>query len=172
MTLATSQQSSNSASTAPPISIDNQDKTHPQMEKIETRFGEVQFLSQQAIQLMKGPIGFDEGQNFIFTKMPKDKREMYILMQSLDDKDISFICLPIPLSSSPYSAEDIQRANDEHGINPDHALWFSIINMNNDNGKVEIYANYGAPIIIDTRKQQGWQHIIPNPNYGVRTKIF
>lgn len=139
---------------------------------METKFGSVMVNPAQQMEMQNGPIGFEAPQDYILTKIEQDKKGIYLLLQSMSEKDRAFILLPIEPLSQGYETADIDVACNALGIAPENARWFVIVNMSNAFGQPEIFANFMAPIIMDMNAKKGWQHVFANPKYEVKRKLL
>lgn len=139
---------------------------------METKFGSVMVNPAQRIEMQNGPIGFEAPQDYILTKIEQDKKGMYLLLQSMDEKDRAFILLPIDPLSHGYEASDIDSALKLFSIPQKNVRWFVIVNMSNAFGQPEIFANFMAPIIMDMSAKKGWQHVFANPSYEVKKRLL
>ncbi|MBP9693247.1 MAG: flagellar assembly protein FliW [Alphaproteobacteria bacterium] len=142
------------------------------MVMMETKFGSVMVNPAQQMEMQNGPIGFEAPQDYILTKIEQDKKGIYLLLQSIDEKDRAFILLPIDPLSHGYEISDIVAACNTLDIASENARWFVIVNMNNAFGQPEIFANFMAPIIMDMTAKKGWQHVFANPHYEVKKKLL
>lgn len=139
---------------------------------METKFGPVMVNPAQQIEMQNGPIGFEAPHNYILTKIEQDKKGIYLLLQSMVEKDCAFILLPIEPESHGYESTDIAAACKTLEIASENARWFVIVNMQNAFGQPEIFANFMAPVIMDMCAKKGWQHVFANLQYEVKKRLL
>lgn len=138
---------------------------------IETRFGVMDFDLDNAIEMPHGIPGFPDKRRFGLGRLPGTSGEQFLLLQSLEDAQLSFIVLPVSLEGGPVAREDIAGGMEALGIAPDGVAVLMIVTAREEAGERLISVNLRAPIFVDTGKQRAFQHVLANTAYPVRHLI-
>lgn len=135
---------------------------------IETRFGEMSFDRDNAIHLPRGLFGYADYHEFGIASLPDPKLEQFKLMQSLTEPTLSFIVAPLNTESGIIDAADIDDASERLSIARADTAVLLIVATRKIGVESQISVNLRAPIIIDTKSQNGWQYVLNNSRYPVR----
>jgi flagellar assembly factor FliW len=140
---------------------------------VETRFGDIEFVWDKAIYMPLGLLGFTDQHVFGLANIPGKNLDQFKLYQSLTEADLSFIVAPYNSDSGIYDPADIERAGKSLAI-PEEDIAILLIVTVRPTGNGQNYAmsvNLQAPVIINTTRQIGWQHIMPHDKYPVQHDI-
>ncbi|HET8727531.1 MAG TPA: flagellar assembly protein FliW [Alphaproteobacteria bacterium] len=138
---------------------------------VKTRFGDYEVVRDRTITMPKGLIGLAGLQTFALLNLPEGKGDHFKLLQSLDEPSLGFYVLPVSTEASGFDADDIAEAARLFGIPAkDLAVLLVITARRGENG-VELTANLRAPIILDTARQVGHQHVMASEKYPLRQRL-
>ena len=142
-------------------------------EVIDTRFGKITLRRDAAVSFPRGLLGMPNRRNFFMTEFPSDKLAGYKLLQSLDDYNLSFITLPMPVTSHNgiIAPEDIKAACVDLGILPENLMVLLVVSVHRSPDKVAISVNARAPLLIDTSLKLAAQYVFHNDKYNVQHYI-
>ncbi|MDP2696660.1 flagellar assembly protein FliW [Thalassospira sp.] len=145
----------------------------PETVTVETRFGDIEFFWNKAIYMPVGLLGFAEHHAFGLANIPGSTLDQFKLYQSLTDANLSFIISPYNPDANIYSAEDIERALGSLAIPQEDMVILLVVTIRpSPSGTgIAMSVNLQAPIIIDTKRQVGWQHIMAHDKYPVQHDI-
>jgi flagellar assembly factor FliW len=138
---------------------------------IDTRFGRIAFRKDREITMPVGMLGFGHLRTYGLGDMPDPRFKALKLLQSMQDPDVSFVVMPLEPQQSMITPDDAKEAFRVLSITPAEALIVLVVSPRNDNGQVRFSVNCRAPVIFDTRRLLGWQHVLGNARYQVRQPI-
>jgi len=139
------------------------------MPRIETKhIGEVDYMEDSLFTFPSGIPGFDEHRDFLFLK--KSDTEPLVYMQSLDDRELCFILLPILVIDSNYRLEMSQDELEEIGLPVDRRPRigedvFCAALLCAGSGAPPT-ANLMAPVVVNLRNRMGVQAIQSASGYS------
>jgi len=141
------------------------------MISLSTRFGNFEFDRAQALNMPNGLLGFAGYSEFGLATPPGDGFGQFKILQSLQDADLSFIVLPLPVDNGLIDREDIEDATASLDGNIDDMaiLLIATIRKLPDGSKLTV--NTQAPIMIDAARRQAWQYILHNPKYNIQHEL-
>lgn len=142
-----------------------------QLRVIETRFGPMEFATNQSISMPRGVLGFAEHKEFGIAYLPNKFLDQLMLLQSLSDSDTSFLVLPLELRSGIIDEADLVTACAAMNVDPENAAIVVIVTIRDVGGQPHITTNLRAPIILDPETRNGWQYVLPNGKYSVRHSL-
>src|SRR5262245_19028456 len=82
-------------------------------ETIQSRFGEITVDTNKTLMFPRGLLGMSDKLRFVLANFPSERMQQFTLLQSLDDKTLSFITLPVPLENPIITRQDIHEACQE-----------------------------------------------------------
>lgn len=135
---------------------------------IETRFGSMEFAREQGITMPRGVLGFAEYKEFGLAYLPNKFIDQLMLLQSYDNRDTSFLVLPLSIDGETIDEADLVNACNTMNIDPDNAVIVVIVTIRDVGGQPKISVNLRAPILLDCETRDGWQYVLPNGKYSVR----
>ena len=132
---------------------------------IATRFGEMEFGWDKAIYMPVGLLGFSDRQSFGLAHLPDISAGEFMLLQCLTDPDLSFIIAHYNPQSAVIERQDLDNAIASLAIPKEDAEVLVLVTLrpNKQGGGISISVNLQAPVILDTRRQTGWQFVLPKP---------
>jgi flagellar assembly factor FliW len=134
-----------------------------------TRFGQVQFQSEDLLAFPEGILGFADLKKFVLLDDPND--DIFAWLQSCDEPAIAFPVLEpelfsesfkITLAKSDLEALKLQSAQG--------ARLFCIITIPDD--PTQMTANMKAPIVINVAEKRARQCVLQDNNLAIREPIF
>jgi flagellar assembly factor FliW len=135
---------------------------------IESRYGNLRVNLDNAIFFPKGLLGLPDFRDFCLAELPNSKTPALKLMQSLNDKDLSFIVLPAGAENKFIDAQDMHECYTATGVAKENILLLFILTIQNVPGNVKVTANIRAPIVVDTAEKLAIQYVFPNNKYDIR----
>ena len=137
----------------------------PEKMTIATRFGEMEFGWDKAIYMPVGLLGFPDRQSFGLAHLPDISAGEFMLLQCLTDPDLSFIIAHYNPQSAVIERQDLDNAIASLAIPREDAEVLVLVTLrpNKQGGGISISVNLQAPVILDTRRQTGWQFVLPKP---------
>lgn len=137
------------------------------MEKIITRFGEVEYDPNNLLHFPKGMIGFENLHDFVV--MPNKKEGPLFWIQSVDDSNIAFVLTDPSNFFIDYKIEaskeekDILKVSDKDEVFP-----LSVVTVPPSK---EVTLNLAAPILFAPKTNRAIQVILENSPFNVRTPL-
>lgn len=135
---------------------------------IESRYGNLSVNLDNAIFFPKGLLGMPDFKDFCVAEMPNSKTPALKLLQSLNDKDLSFIVLPAEAGNKFIESQDMTECMAVTGVAKENILLLFILTVQNIPGSVKITANIRAPIVVDTAEKLAIQYVFPSSKYDIR----
>lgn len=137
------------------------------MEKIVTRFGEVEYDPENLLYFPAGLIGFPNLQNFIV--MPNKKEGPLFWIQSTEDPSFAFVLTdPTNFFLDYYVSPDaLERQNLHMGEN-DSCFVLCVVTVPKDQN---ISLNLAAPILFSPTSNRALQVILENTQYSTKTPL-
>lgn len=138
------------------------------METIKSRFGDLTVDTSKTIIFGRGMLGMPDKHQFVLANFPNAKMQQFMLLQSLDDKNLSFITLPLDLKNNIITASDITMACRDLQISEASAAMLLIVNVHRGVDAVKLSVNARAPLLIDANNKIGAQYVFQHDNYKVQ----
>lgn len=136
---------------------------------IENGFGTFTFDRDNALTLPRGLLGFSEETEFALAVLPNPVLAEFNLLQSLTTAALSFLVVPLALDNDMIAAEDLTKALADLSIAAEDAAILLIVTLRQDReGGVAATVNLRAPVLLDTREQTGYQHVLHKDGYAIR----
>ncbi len=137
------------------------------MEKIVSRFGEIEYDPEKLVQFPAGLIGFPNLVSFIV--MPNKKEGPLFWIQSVDDPDFAFVLTDPTNFFLDYSVvpEDLERQF-LHIEKDDPCYVLSVVTVPPDQA---ITLNLAAPILFSPTTNRAIQVILENTKYQSKTPL-
>lgn len=139
-------------------------------EQLMSRFGEIVINRDNAVHFEAGLLGMPAAKHFCIANFPGNEDSAMKVLQCLDD-DISFLALPVTDETGIINAEDIDAISENSDIAKSDLLIMLIATAHQEEGNVTFSVNAQAPIVIDSRKKRGTQHVFDTPKYNIQHKI-
>lgn len=134
---------------------------------ITTRFGELEVDPGKVILFEKGLYGFEHQRRFFLTQVP-GWPDFFKLLQAADDPGLSLIVLPLESGDGPIDPSDFKEACATLGFDPETTSVIGIVTMRDDNNSQIFTVNLKAPLLIDSLRRRGRQHVFASEQYPLR----
>ncbi len=134
---------------------------------IVTRFGELAIDDGKIITFAEGLYGLEQHRHYILTKVP-DWPEVFKLLQAVDDPQLSLIVLPLEGVGGPIDPHDFAQACHMLAFNEETTTVLGIVTMRAHSENQVFTVNLKAPLLIDTERRQGRQHVFASDKYHLR----
>lgn len=134
-----------------------------------TRFGQVQFQSEDLLIFPEGILGFSDLQKFVLLDDPND--EIFAWLQSCEEPAIAFPVLEPELFSDNYKvnlAKSDLEALKMSSVN--NSRLFCIVTIPDD--PTQMTANMKAPIVINVTQRMARQCVLQENHLAIREPIF
>ena len=138
------------------------------IETIKTRFGDVSVDTSKTIMFPLGLLGMPERFHFVVTSFPNPKMQQFMLLQSLDDKNLSFITLPLDIKNSIIAPDDIKIACRDMQMDEANVATLLIVSVHRNLDGVRLSVNARAPLLVDAGQKIGAQYVFQNDQYKVQ----
>jgi flagellar assembly factor FliW len=134
---------------------------------IATHFGEVTLQPDRLIAFPSGVLGFAHCLQYALVDLP-DPRVVFKLLQSVDQPELAFLVLPLDPNAGPISRNDLALACDGLGCDWQSLAVLGIVTVRSDAEGVRFSINLKAPLLIDTGRLVGRQHVFASESYPLR----
>lgn len=134
---------------------------------ISTRFGELAVDVDKIITFDQGLYGLEHHRRFLLTEVP-GWPDFFKLLQAVDDSRFSLIVLPLEAAEGPIDPNDFAEACRTLGYNPAATVVIGIVTMRDDGGSQVFTVNLKAPLLIDSDRREGRQHVFVSEKYHLR----
>lgn len=145
-------------------------EAEPAPTSVTTRFGAVELDPERIVTFPTGPLGFADRCRFILADGP-DPRGTFKLLQCLDDPDLAFLVLPLDPGAGPISSDDLYAACQTRGLDWAVLAVLGIVTVRPESDGVRFSVNLKAPLLIDTRRRSGCQHVLASDRYHIREAL-
>ncbi len=137
---------------------------------ITTRFGEIALDPAKAITFTYGLLGFADRQRYVLVDTPPPQ-VAFKLLQSLDDPELAFLVLPLDPADGPIARADVEAACRVLALDPAPLALLGIVTLRREPPEVQFTVNLRAPLLLDTERRIGFQHVLPHENYSLREPL-
>lgn len=138
---------------------------------VKTRFGDYEVRRSRVLTLPKGLIGFGEFRSFALLNLPEGKGQHFKLLQAVDESTLGFYVLPVAAETSGLEAADIAEACRQLRIQPKDLMILLVVTARRTDSGVELTANMRAPVLLDSSRLVGHQHVMANDKYPLRHRL-
>jgi len=136
-------------------------------EVIDTRFGELAIDPAKVITFYRGLYGFEHQRRFLLSQVP-NWPDFFKLLQAVDDPSLSLIVLPLEGGNGPIDPADFNEACATLGYDPAATAVIGIVTMRDDHNNQVFTINLKAPLLIDSSRREGHQHVFASEKYPLR----
>lgn len=143
----------------------------PEQEVVDTRFGKVTLSRKQPITFPTGMLGMPDRFQFCLTTLPSEKLARFKLLQSLDDKELSFVVLPLDIENPMIDRADIEQACKDLDMSIESLAMMLVVTVYREGTFVRISANTRAPIFMNVERKTAAQYVFHNSKYQIRQPI-
>jgi flagellar assembly factor FliW len=135
-----------------------------------TRFGALALDPDRIILFPRGLLGFADHHHYMLAEIPGNDT-VFKLLQSIDDVDLSFVVLPLDRSEGPIAGADLVAARAALAIEDAALAVLGIVTLRADVARVDFTVNLRAPLLVDTARRVGYQHVLANDAYSLRQPL-
>ena len=137
------------------------------MEKIQSRFGEIEYDPDNTLQFPEGLVGFEDLRAFVV--MPNEKEGPLFWIQSIDDPQVAFILTDPTSFYFDYKVVPDGRERQKLGIDEDgECLIVSVVSVSADR---KITLNLAAPILFAPETNRALQVILEGTQFSPQTPL-
>ncbi|NOQ50679.1 MAG: flagellar assembly protein FliW [Desulfuromonadaceae bacterium] len=137
------------------------------MQKIQSRFGDIEYDPDNTLLFPEGLIGFENLRNFVV--MPNEKEGPLFWIQSIDDPQVAFILTDPTGFYFDYKVVPDGRERQKLGIDEDgECLVVSVVTVPPDR---KITLNLAAPILFAPATNRALQVIMEGTNFSSQTPL-
>jgi len=134
-----------------------------------SRFGQVEFQSEDLLTFPEGLLGFADLRNFILLDDPSD--EIFVWLQSCEALEVAFPVLEPELFSENFkinlTKNDLELMQMK---TQEKARFFCIVTIPDD--PTQMTANLKAPIVVNREARLARQCVLQDNNLAIREPIF
>jgi flagellar assembly factor FliW len=138
------------------------------MEVFKTRFGDITVDTNKSFLFPRGLLGMPDKRAFVLSQFPNAKMEQFMLLQSVDEKNLSFITLPLEGSNAIITPGDLKMACRDLQIEEKNLAMLLIVSVHRGLSDVKLSVNARAPLIIDVERRVGAQYVFQQESYKVQ----
>lgn len=136
---------------------------------VESRYGQITFGPDQVVAMERSILGFPHLTQFGLARIPGHPGDNLLLLQSLEEADVSFPCLALDMVNPMIEESDIKAVYDQMGIKPEDGAVLCILTVREEEGgKTAVTTNLRAPVFVDSVRRLAWQVVLQNPRYPIR----
>lgn len=98
----------------------------------------------------------------------------FLAMRSTEDPSLQFLVLPCADDALPIDRAELEAACDLHGLTVARVVVLLIVGSRSDGASASghgLSVNRRAPILLDTDRAVGVQHVLDNPAYAIRSPL-
>lgn len=139
------------------------------MEIISPIHGKFIYEEKEILYFEKGIPGFQDLKKYIIKEVSEDSP--FVIMQSIEDKDIGFILISPYLVDEKYEIKlKDEIINNLEIKDSKEVLLYTIVNLKD---KVEdITTNLKAPLVVNIKSRKCEQYILDDEKYKIKERIF
>lgn len=141
----------------------------PPMQITTTRFGVLDALHDQMVEIEGGLLGFPDATSYLRVEIPD--AEGWLWLQSVDDPDLAFLAIDAFAFFPGYDLElpEADVAAIQLEASTDAEVLALVTVRRADDGRVEsITANLLGPLVINNRTKVGRQVVLSDSQYSTR----
>jgi len=139
------------------------------MELTTRYFGKIEIDEKEIIHFPQGLPGFLEHKDYYLISI--NEESPFIIMQSIDDKDIAFITIPPWYVRNDYEFEINEQVKKLLKIESREDLLILVISTVKEELS-DMTVNLTAPLVINYRSRLGKQVILDDGKYPVKYPVF
>ena len=137
------------------------------MEKIQSRFGEIEYDPDNTLLFPEGLVGFEDLRKFVV--MPNEKEGPLFWIQSVEDPQVAFILTDPTGFYYDYKVVPDGREREKLGIDESgDCLIVSVVSVSSER---EITLNLAAPILFAPETNRALQVILEGTNFSPQTPL-
>ncbi len=155
------------------VKVDLKSEIAGKKRTINNQFGEFEINLDKCIFFPSGIIGIPQASKFVLLPCPLEEFKDFMILQSLELDELSFMVLPInDIRQSEYHEKgDLENLAKALVINPENAVVVLVVSLKKTPEYKELITNTRAPIFIDCEAMAAVQYVLPNPNYEIQKRL-
>lgn len=134
----------------------------------KTRFGEVSYDETKVLSFPNGILGMPNQESFFIATFPTAKMAKFQVMQSLNDKDVSFAVMPLDSLPGAIEASDLDEVRKVLEMTSEDMLVMLIVSIQKTPSGSRLSVNVRAPLFINAKDKTGYQIVLANSKYPVQ----
>jgi len=136
---------------------------------VNPTIGEIEYNDDQIVTFEEGMLGLPSLKSYLLLESPNIAP--FLRLQCIDEPTISFLLIDPGHIDPGYHDYVNQRSGigDYYRADDEQSALFSVVKISDDGE--EITANLVAPVVIDLRKQAGFQLVLLDSPYSVRHSL-
>ncbi len=137
------------------------------MEKIQSRFGEIEYDPENTLMFPEGLVGFEALRKFVV--MPNEKEGPLFWIQSVEDPQVAFILTDPTGFYYDYKIVPDGREREKLGLDDDgECLTVSVVSVPEDRN---ITLNLAAPILFAPQTNRALQVVLEGTQFSPQTPL-
>ena len=137
------------------------------MEKIQSRFGEIEYDPDNTLEFPEGLVGFENLRHFVV--MPNEKEGPLFWIQSVEDPQVAFILTDPTSFYYDYKVVPDGRERQKLGIDDDgECLIVSVVSVSPERN---VTLNLAAPILFAPQTNRALQVILEGTQFSPQTPL-
>jgi flagellar assembly factor FliW len=137
----------------------------------DTRFGQVHLREDRLISFPDGLFGFADCTVFGLSALPNVDESPLLLLQCVNEPDVAFMVADPNVLGLELKEEDKRQALKETKMPAEDTQFLVILTMYDHGDGYYVTANTKAPLMLDSLRRIGRQHILTNQAYSTQQKI-
>lgn len=140
----------------------------PPTRLVGSRIGDVEVLEENLLTFPRGLLGFEGASEYAILKLPQEGMERFNLLQSTNDLEAGFLVIEAANVSDAIDPADMIEAYKQCDVRQSDAITLLIVSVRRNAEGIELTANLRAPVVIDSQRRIGRQHVMSNGAYPIR----
>jgi flagellar assembly factor FliW len=140
-------------------------------EEIDSRFGKITIYPRNPILFPTGLLGLPDKVHFCLSHLPSEKMSRFKLLQSLDDRSLSFLTLPIDITNPIIDRVDIEQAANDLEMPIDEVATLLVVTVHRESGIAKLSVNARAPVFMHAARRVAAQYVFPHAKYQIRQPL-
>ncbi len=137
---------------------------------ISTRFGEIAIDQAKLLDFPQGLLGFEHRRAYILAEIAAGSA-WFKLLQAVEDPSLGFVVAPLDPAAGLIASADLEQAARVCQIPWADALILMIVTLRRAGPGLTLTANLQAPLLIDTTRRIGRQHVFDHERYSLRHSL-
>lgn len=138
---------------------------------IETRYGLLPLDPERQVDLNPGLVGFAGATRFQLADVP-ERDVPFKLLQSVEIGDLGVLVLPLDAANGPIARAELENACRTRGFAFEHVVVLGVVTLRAEPGTLHCTVNLRAPILIDSERRAGCQHVLQDESYDLRHPLL
>ncbi len=136
-----------------------------------TRFGDVTLREDRLVGFDQGVLGFPHCKVFGLSRMPGGDESPILLMHCISDPSVTFMVADPAVLGLEIKEKDQKEAIAARKMDETETQILVILTLYEQGDSFFLTANLRAPLLIDSKQREGFQHILTSNDYTTQHKI-